>query len=149
MDETPIGIESVAESTIDKKGIKSVPIKSTGHEKLRLTVVLTARADGSKLKPYIVIPRKREIQDLINTNKDALLSFAPKSWMDNQLTKDYLNRVIGRFSFTKRLMIWDSYSCHLSSETKNVLRNFNLDSVIIPAGCTSLIQAPDLSWNKS
>ena len=149
MDETPVWVEPLAETTIDRKGVKSVPIKTTGHEKVRLTVALTAKADGTKLKPYIIIPRKREIKELKDSFKDVVLSFNQKSWMDNQLTKDYLQRVIGQLTFNKRLIIWDSYACHLSSETKATMRNFRLDSAIVPAGCTSLIQAPDISWNKS
>ena len=53
MDENPVWIEPVGSTSIDKKGVRDVPIKSTGHEKVRITVILTARGDGSKLKPYI------------------------------------------------------------------------------------------------
>ena len=105
MDETPVWVEPLAETTIDRKGVKSVPIKSTGHEKVRLTVALTAKVDGTKLKPYIIIPRKREIKELKDSIKDVVLSFNQKSWMDNQLTKDYLQRVIGQLTFNKRLII--------------------------------------------
>ncbi|MEL7309314.1 MAG: hypothetical protein AAGK05_16610, partial [Pseudomonadota bacterium] len=56
-------IEPVGSTSIDKKGVRDVPIKSTGHEKVRITVILTARGDGSKLKPYIIIPRKKAIKE--------------------------------------------------------------------------------------
>ena len=52
MDETPVWLELVGKTTIATKGAKDVPIISTGHEKLRQTVVVTARADGTKFKPY-------------------------------------------------------------------------------------------------
>ena len=42
MDETPIWLDMAAETTIDFVGNKSVPIKTTGHEKSRVTVVLAA-----------------------------------------------------------------------------------------------------------
>lgn len=32
--------------------------------------------------------------------------------------------------------------------TKELLKNYNVDSVIVPGGCTPYIQAPDVSWNK-
>lgn len=59
MDKTLIWIESLAVITTERKGLKCVPIKSTDHEKVLLTVVLTGKADEIKLKPYVVILRKR------------------------------------------------------------------------------------------
>ena len=54
MDETACWLEMPSETTIDVRGAKSVPLKTTGHEKDHYTVILSARADGKKLKPYIV-----------------------------------------------------------------------------------------------
>ena len=148
MDETPVWVEPVSCTTVEAKGVKSVSIKSTGHEKVRITVILTARADGTKLPPYIVIPRKREIKELANM-RGVIFAYSDRSWMDDSLTADYLKRVIGQFSFNKRLLIWDAFRCHLSQSTKQQLRNMKIDTAVIPGGCTSFIQAPDVSWNKS
>ncbi len=148
MDETPVWLEQVANTTIEKKGSKEVPVKSAGHEKVRLTVVLTARADGTKLKPYIIIPRRRPIKEL-ETLTGIVCAYDNKSWMDDSLTIDYLNRVVGRFSFSKRLMIWDSFRCHNSESTRAHLRKLSMTSVIIPGGCPGEVQAPDVSWNRS
>ena len=54
MDETAVWFDMVSPTTIDARGTKSVSLKTTGHEKSHLTVVLAAKADGTKLKPYIV-----------------------------------------------------------------------------------------------
>merc|ERR1711884_68427 len=35
----------------------------------------------------------------------------------------------------------------MSENTKKVLKNKKVDSIIIPGGLTGLIQAPDVSWN--
>ena len=148
MDETPIWIEPTATTTVEKVGSKSVPVKSTGHEKTRVTAIFTAKADGTKLKPYVVIPRKRIVKD-VESIKEVVVSYAAKSWMDDKLTIDYLKRIIGSFSFRRRLIIWDSFTCHKSSSTKKTLSKMKIDSAIIPGGCTSHIQAPDVSWNKS
>ena len=55
MDETAIWLEPVATTTIEKKGVKEVPLKTTGHEKLGVIVVPTAKVDGTKRKPYFVV----------------------------------------------------------------------------------------------
>ena len=42
MDETPCYFEMSESSTIDTKGVQTVKVKTTGHEKLRFTAVLSA-----------------------------------------------------------------------------------------------------------
>ena len=54
MDETPVWDDMVSDTTVDKVGATSVNLKMTGHEKVMVTVCLSARADGTKLKPFIV-----------------------------------------------------------------------------------------------
>ena len=40
--------------TVTHAGDRSVPIRTTGHEKGRFTVVLAAMANARKLHPYVV-----------------------------------------------------------------------------------------------
>ena len=43
MDETPCYFDIPRSSTIDKKGVQTIKVKTTGTERLRFTVALTAR----------------------------------------------------------------------------------------------------------
>ena len=43
---------------LENKGVKEVLLKTTGCEKLRLTVMLAATADGRKLPPLLILKRK-------------------------------------------------------------------------------------------
>ena len=52
MDETPVWSDMVSSTTVDKSGKKDVPLKTTGHEKVRMSVCLAARGDGTKLIGY-------------------------------------------------------------------------------------------------
>ena len=148
MDELSLWLEPLSETTINVKGDKNVPILSSGSEKMRITVALTAKANEKKLKPFVIIPRKRPVKEL-EENRDILFAYSSKSWMDDSLTEKYLKSVIGAFSFGRHLIIWDTFSCHKSERTKKVLKEMRMDSVIVPSGCTGLIQAPDVSWNRS
>jgi hypothetical protein len=67
--------------------------------------------------------------------------------MDDELTAEYLDRVLGQSLFSQRLLIWDAFRCHISSSTKKKLRQLNIHTAVIPGGCTKFIQAPDVSWN--
>ena len=67
-------------------------------------------------------------------------------WMNEDLTKVWLNDVLGNLSFRYRLLVWDSFRCHISEATKSIIKNLKVDQAIIPGGCTSIIQAPDVCW---
>ena len=44
--------------TLEKKGVKEVLLKTTGCERLRLTVMLAATVDGRKLPSLLILKRK-------------------------------------------------------------------------------------------
>ena len=55
----------ISNTTVTDNGAKSVVLKTTGHEKSKVTVTLAAKANGDKLKPYIVFPgHKHKVQNL-------------------------------------------------------------------------------------
>ena len=63
MDERAMWHEMISNTTVTDKGTKSVVLKTTGHEKNKVTVTLAAKANGDKLKPYIVFTgHKCELQ---------------------------------------------------------------------------------------
>ncbi len=128
---------------------KEVAIRNTGHEKLRITVLLCARENGMKCKPYVLLNRKRPIPEVVKEFSGKLvLSWSGKLWMDDESTSDFLDRVLGRALFQSRLLVWDAFHAHLSKATKAHLRKINLHTAVVPGGCTKFVQAPDVCWNK-
>ncbi|CAI7764174.1 unnamed protein product, partial [Closterium sp. NIES-53] len=57
-DQTPLWLEMLATTTVDQTGVRSVPIRSVGYQKERVTVMLACTADGMKLKPWVFFKRK-------------------------------------------------------------------------------------------
>ncbi|CAI7862952.1 unnamed protein product [Closterium sp. NIES-54] len=47
-----------ATTTVEQTDVKSVPIRSTGYQKERVTVMLACTATGEKLKPWVFFKRK-------------------------------------------------------------------------------------------
>ncbi|KAK0155316.1 Pogo transposable element with KRAB domain [Merluccius polli] len=139
----------VASTTVDTRGARSVPLKTTGHEKSHLTVVLAAKADGTKLKPYVVFKGSvREVKAMQNIS-GVVVASSKNGWMNEDLTADWLRKVVGKLNFGPRLLAWDSYRCHISAATKAELkRGYNVTMAVIPGGCTKYIQAPDVMWNQ-
>jgi hypothetical protein len=60
MDESPLWFDLPSTRTYDFRGVKTVKSKTTGHEKLRYTVVLSGLGDGTKLKPMIIFQKLEE-----------------------------------------------------------------------------------------
>lgn len=57
-DQAPLTFGIVTKSTIGEKGLKSVPILTTGHDKDRFAVMLACLGDGMKREVYLVFERK-------------------------------------------------------------------------------------------
>jgi hypothetical protein len=61
-------------------------------------------------------------------------------WMNEDLTKTYLRKIIGALSFSPPLLVWDSFRCHISEAIKYECQKMKIDLSVIPGGCTGLIQ---------
>ena len=67
---------------------------STGHEKARVTVMLTASSDGKKMPIFVLLARKRPIEAVVKKfGKKMVLCWEGKNWMDDALTTTYLEKV--------------------------------------------------------
>lgn len=101
MDETAVWKDMLSSTTEDKVGNKTVSIKSTGHEKEKVTVFLAAQADGAKLKPSIVFTAgKRECAALTEQFRDkCIIKSNVIGWMNKQLREEWIDSVVGRLAF--------------------------------------------------
>ena len=65
MDKTAVWNDMVSEAIVEATRAKDVPMKSTRHEKVSVSVCLAAKLDGTKLKPFTVVGAvKRELKSL-------------------------------------------------------------------------------------
>ena len=60
IDETVVWSDMVGNVTVDTTGTKDVPLKSTVNERVKVSVCLTAKADGTKLKAFKVLSVKQQ-----------------------------------------------------------------------------------------
>ena len=123
---------------------------TTGHEKANITVILAAASNGKKKKPFLILKGKGQAKDVkeLKKRRDIDLGFSSKGWADDDIMEQWLNANFGTISFGKRLLIWDSFRAHISDATKRILKQKKIDQALIPAGCTGILQAPDVVWNK-
>ena len=133
-DEVGVWLNAVSKTTVDVMGAREVGVRSTGNDRLRIAVLLAARADGFKLPPFVLIPRKRAIKELEKYRGSLHICYSgTSSWMDEEKVEQFLKTVIGRHVFgARKLLVWDSFRPHFSEHTKIVSAQLRIDLSIIP-----------------
>ena len=113
--------------------------------------LLTGASDGKKKKPYIVfrgVGKNKHAKQLKEDNPEVIIGFSSSGWFNNDIVEDWLNQLFPDTCFFNRLLVWDSFRAHISDQTKEVLKRKRMHQALIPGGCTGVLQAPDVSWNK-
>ncbi|RZJ99490.1 MAG: hypothetical protein EOO43_26260 [Flavobacterium sp.] len=155
VDETPIWLDMTPDHTLDFKGSKEVSLKCTTKFKVRATLVLGVFANGAKLTPMLIfkeasgkLPKK--IEDAYDEKK-IVLAGNRKGWMDGSLLQEWIQKVWREAIEPDKyyLLIWDSFAPHKSENIVQCLQEtYDTEVVIIPGGCTSVVQPLDLGINK-
>ena len=137
MDETACWFDMPSDTTVHQTGARSVVLKSTGHQKDHFTVLLSAKANGAKLKPFVVFKGKgTRLLKTLKSITGIVVKFSPNCWMNDSLTSEYLHAIIGSVAFTKRLLVWDAYKCHTSKAVSAEISRMKILPAVIPGGCT-------------
>ena len=145
----------LTKSSLDEKGSREVGIRYCGASHMRLTVLLCARADGHKLRPLVVLNRKRVIPELdkfrcvyltLNvrvliklliellyySNRLELIYGKQQSWIEYEKLDYWLRHCVSRNIFERsKFLVWDELRAHYSDATKYVLRDLRIDLFVI------------------
>jgi len=116
-DETAIYLDMPPNYTLEKKGVKEVLLKTTGWEKLCLTVMLAATPDGRKLPPLLILKRKT-LPKSEAFLKDVIVRAQEKEWMTEEL-KIVWDRRPRAFLNQPSLLVLDAFKGHLTDSVKN------------------------------
>ena len=150
MDETPMWFDLPSNTTINKKGEKTISICTTGHERTSFTVILGCMADGTKLPAVCIFKVKKipkeKFPDGIHIRANE------KGWVNESEMLWWIERVWtsrNPFGNSRSLLVLDSFRGHTVDNVKNRLIEKNTNIAIIPGGCTSKLQPLDVSINKS
>ena len=150
MDETPMWLDAVASRTISFSGEKTTSLKSTGHDKKNVTVLVAASADGRMKKCLVVFKGQGQSTEdkSIMKRSDIKVCFSDNGWANDEIMSIWLKWIFPAFDFSNKLLVWDSFRAHISDNTKKVITSIkNLYTAVIPGGCTSLIQPCDVGIN--
>ena len=69
-------------------------------------------------------------------------------WTHSEWTLELVQNILKLFTFDQRLLVRDSYECHIKESANKDLKAKKVESLSVPGGCTKYAHAPDVSWNK-
>ena len=99
-------------------------------------MVLSAKANDMKLKLFIAFIKRKGTRLIREIEKipGNVVQFSANGWMNDDLTVDYLQSIVGVLSFGQRLLVWDSYKCHISHTVKGQVSWLQLTTAIVSGG---------------
>jgi hypothetical protein len=171
-DQTPIFFEYVPKSTIEKKGIKTVWIRTNGKDKERMTGMLRGSSFGEKRTPFIVLKTApSKIAETQAENCHLRHGFGKVLWKTvGRLQREHGVQIYGNkcgwwtsmlsvswldYHFKDRedpalpiVLLWDLFSGHWSPEVVALAKSINVHLVEVSAGHTSVCQPADVAWNR-
>ena len=150
MDETPLAFDMPSPVTLEKRGAKTVSIRTTGHEKACFTVILGCLADGTKLPPVCIFKLKNVPREVFPPG--VIIRVNEKGWCNELVMHDWIDNV-----WTERnplgnpqsLLILDAFKGHLVDSIKHRFSEKNTHLAVIPCGMTSKLQPLDVAINKN
>ncbi|NXU72638.1 POGK protein, partial [Oreotrochilus melanogaster] len=120
-DETPVSFDEPSSNIIEEIGTKSVIIKTLGNEKMCITVMLAALADGIKLPPYVILKRKTMLQDQMPTG--IIARCQNQGWIRP-----------GVPVCKRRMLVLGTVKGYLTPAMKNILEEMNAVIAVVPGG---------------
>jgi hypothetical protein len=172
-DQTAMNYEVLPTRTLNKKGTRTVWVRSSGAEKKRVTVMLLAYPRGKKRVPFVIlkqVPARatetqafnrehqngfgkvvwREVAGLVRQHGFQIYGNS-KAWWDSDLSIEFL-----KFHFSGRdnidenlLLLWDDFSAHWTVDVQEYAASINVILLRIPPGYTFCCQPADIAWMKS
>jgi DDE superfamily endonuclease len=101
MDQTPVFFTMTPNTTIDKKGKKTVNIRSSTTTTSRISVALTVTASGELLHPFLVFKGKPngciDKKELITFPPEGEYTVQEKAWMDSVVMLRWIDTVLKPF----------------------------------------------------
>ena len=105
--------------------------RQLGMETVWQRIYLAAKADGTKLKSFVVFHGAKRTWWLDEEFKSrCVVKSSGNAWMNKELTIIWVKLVLGVFSFNRLILSWDSYECHMTNGVRKYLKEMNVGSVI-------------------
>ncbi|CAF0826559.1 unnamed protein product [Brachionus calyciflorus] len=122
--ETSIYLDAPRNYTYAKKGSKRIVSQTSGSQRVRISVAFSFAADGTKLPPLVLIPRKTPLKDFVPPT-NVIVCYKPSGNFDTNAIIDLLIRVfvphILRKNLNNPVIFLDRATCHFNDQSNQQL----------------------------
>ncbi|RHY02734.1 hypothetical protein DYB25_011496 [Aphanomyces astaci] len=172
-DQTGINYEYIPKQTINSKGVKTVWIKCSGHEKDRMTAMVLADAKGTKYPLFLVLKTaESKIKAVVQENLNERHGFGrrvwkeivsleenfplqiygnPSAWWNSGISLRFLDFHFGHRrgqNVKKVLLLWDDFSAHFTDDVVQRAAELHVVLARVPPTFTWMCQPADVAWMK-
>ena len=150
MDETPFWIDSIPKTTLEVAGTQQIDIVTTGHEKERMSIVITCTASGVMLPSLVILKNLKSVPKCA-IPRDVFVEVSGiggSGFMNEHIMIKYINKILIPYLHGRPcLLILDQLKAHKTEMVINHLKSNNIQQFFIEAGFTSELQPIDVSIN--
>lgn len=119
----------------------------------RISVAFCCAADGTRLPPLILLPRKKPIPDFIPPTNVIVLNKPSGNFDTQTIVESFFQRVliphILRNNLKNPIIYFDRAPCHFNDVVKTYLSKNNIEFEFFPPRLTNVLQPADIVWFKS
>ena len=141
------------------------PSFSYDEQTLHMTLCLCIAADGTSLKPLVILPNKEFPPDLEVFSDAFCWSGAESGWMNRTILKEYMSKILIPCVTSKRavlqserndhevemhaLLVVDGHSSRECPDMLDELSQFSIDVMCIPSHTSHILQPLDCGVNRA
>ena len=159
VDETPLTLEPITTTTLEKLGSTTVKIHSFGASKQRISCLLCIYANGVKEVPTLVFKGVKDgtLEKRLNKHSEVLkgkikIKCQINSWVNADIFSNWIQTTWFRTNKNKpnsgTILFMDRAPSHLTDNILSLFKLYNCSYKLIPPGLTAYCQPLDISINK-
>ena len=112
---------------------------------------LTIFADGkSRIKPLLIFRgtgKRIPLTEQLKYGKRVTVQFQPNAWCDEEAMERWIRTSWKPYVKEEILLVLDLHKAQKTDRIKQLLGECHTTTVFVPAGCTSIVQPLDVSFN--
>lgn len=150
LDETFWKFVNINGSFIGISGSDNRPVHVNVDPKMGFTVIFISVADGSLLKPTVILKGKTYVSlRKINQIDDNFIhkKFSVSGWITENILSFLLDEISKNSNGENCVLILDKYSVHTLTEISDKAIQLNIKLIFVPTGMTSIHQPLDVNFN--
>jgi len=154
VDETGVTVNQKPRKIIATKGKKGVATIQSAEKGKTITAICCVSAVGVYCPPFLIFPRARFKEELLDRGPIGAVGAASKSgWVNEEIFLRWFQHFIQFFQPQHRtipcLLIMDGHSSHVNYELVQKARDNNVSLLVLPSHCTHKLQPLDVAVFRS